>query len=239
MYPIRTGTILAIAVAVALVGASPAAAKRPRCWRDCRALMRHSCSFDFGSLFDHRRGSACDRRIVRDCRRNGPAACEQATACDRACQPISAQCNTATIAAAAFVCDYPFLRCEEHGAGYCTEAPTKNGCNRVVAEDHRRDATVVVTFGTNRLEFPACVLVSPGTTIRFEGVRPSDPPFGGEAPTVDPTSPFNGPYTLTGSARGFVLTTPGIFPYFHDESDGVYGPARVLTWGAVIVDDPE
>ncbi len=189
-----------------------------------------------------RRG--CRTHVRRDCREHGPAACQAAvdrgTACQRLCGDIQSQCEDAlgpSMLTEASCVAFASNRCEQHGADYCRAASTTvNGCNRVAAEDHRGEAAVTVSFSADDplLGFdysPECVLVSPGTTIDFEGPFAEAPLVGGIAPHVDPDSPFSRPPS-GGASREFVLPTPGAFPYFST----TFGDNWSLAWGAVLVD---
>jgi len=149
------------------------------------------------------------------------------------------QCESAVGEFVAPCVNFATNRCIMHGVPYCTAGETtQNGCNRVAAEDQRGEALVTVRFISDSTGYdyaPECILVSVGTTVRFEGDFGTEPLVGGLAPTPDPTSPFSPPVT-SGTTHDVVLHAAGMFPYF----GGDFGTAREafgLPWGAVIVDD--
>src|SRR5437867_3562765 len=77
-------TLLSIQASVV---ASPAS-RRQACRRACHALIRHGC---FGLLETR----ACRKRVLRQCREEGTAQCDQARACDESCSGIVMHCEEA------------------------------------------------------------------------------------------------------------------------------------------------
>jgi plastocyanin len=152
-----------------------------------RAQCRRACTpaIDACQAFGVRR-AACRRTIVRECRRHGTAWCTTATT-----TTVHTPSSTSTT---------------------LDPGPTRNGCNRAEAEDHRGDLLIVVAF-TPFDYAPECIRVSPGATVRFQGDFTSFPLIGGVVAEPDDTSPFMPP-TSTGRRKDFVLTEPGIFPYY-------------------------
>jgi plastocyanin len=153
--------------------------------------------------------------------------------CNRGCSALVEKCKVAGVRRSSCRRDVVRL-CRRLGVAYCEAADsTANGCNRVRAEDHRGESLVRVQFSPRRgrrdlFDYaPECILVSPGTTVRFEGRFDLAPLIGGTAPTPDPGSPFVP--TSTGETRDFVVTEPGIFPYYCPEF------VSFSMWGAVIV----
>lgn len=231
--------VLLVTLIALLPGAEATAAPvRALCRQACGALVAHSCVGLLGRV-NHR----CRRGILRRCRVAGPARCEEAQACDGSCGAIQAACWYALRggSASTLACkDFAFDRCQQHGVAYCLAATTTvNGCNRVAAEDHRGEPIVTVTFSTDPVAYdysPECIIVSVGAVVRFEGPFSLEPLVGGAAPNADPASPF-APTTSSGTARDFVLSTPGTFPYFGgDFGSGTQTGMFGLAWGAVIVD---
>lgn len=236
-----TSRVLIVLVAAVLSNVAATAmadsSTRRQCREMCSSLIQHGCR----SLFHVR--PRCRARILRQCRRQGPAACELSRVCTDSCTEIVGQCFEAKgSGAAAIACaGFAYDRCEEHGPEFCANASsTVNGCNRVAAEDHRGEAMVTVTCSRASVGYdyaPECIIVSAGATVRFEGPFAEEPLIGGQAPMPDPDSPFMPP-TTDGTARDFVLATPGVFPYFGGDFDATESSAIfALPWGAVIVDD--
>ena len=244
--PISIAGLLAVLCAT---GAVAAAARTPRrvCRRACRVLVRSRCAQLFGV------NGRCRAALLRQCRFEGTAQCDEARACSEDCDSIEMQCVNAAKptdesgaefgpVVAALCQGFVLGRCVEHGRAYCSALPTRNGCNAVAAEDHRGEPLVTVTFGVDEFAYdyaPECIRVSPGTTVRFQGSFADEPLVGGDAPIVDPMSPF-APETTSGTTRDFVLTQPGIFPYFGGDF-AQYPVVNLLgngglPWGAVIVD---
>jgi hypothetical protein len=229
-------TVLALAMGLACVGAVSAAAssKAQRCRIACHTLVRHACHNLFGT---NRR---CRARILDKCRSEGPELCESARACNRACGSLEADCHAVSTSV---LCDeFPFHRCLDLGTAYCEEPATVHGCNRIFAEDHRGEPVVTVLFSTDGIAYdyaPECIVVSPGTTVRFEGPFADEALVGGAVPTPDASSPFSPP-TTSGTSRDFVLSSPGTFPYFGGDFGTPIAPGFAgLPWGAVIVDDTD
>lgn len=231
---------LAMLVVGRQAGAAPHAAG---CRASCRALIRHECSGSFRFCFLPKIFRKTRATVLRQCRTDGPAACQLADACDRGCDAAAAQC-AAAIGASGGGSDrcnvVVFGQCEQHGTAYCASpSTTVNGCNPAAAVDRRSEPLVTVTFQPYVGYSPACVRVSIGTTVRFEGDFAAEPLVGGVAPDADPASPF-APGTSTGTAQEFVLTSAGTFGYFASD---IGTPPAVpfslpIPWGAVIV-EPE
>jgi plastocyanin len=228
----RTSLVLAALFACTAAAVPAAAASRAHaCRAACHTLVRHACHTFFGTR------APCRARILRRCRADGPALCDAARTCDRSCRPLEAECRQVSTS---FLCgEFPFHRCLDLGPAYCDDPATVHGCNRVFAEDHRREALVTVTFTTDGIAYdyaPECILVAPGTTVRFEGPFADEPLIGGTVPTPDPSSPFS-PTTVSGTSRDVVFASPGTYPYFGGDFSSPVAPGFAgLPWGAVIVD---
>ena len=227
------GSMFTLALLLACTGIPTLASPRVRhCQSTCRTLIQRGCPHAFSK-------ARCRNRILHQCRAGNADRCELAQACDRSCRPLEAECR---VAFESTICDdFAFRRCLYLGAAYCEDPTTVHGCNRLVAEDHRGETMVNATFtGEVAGDYAGrCILVSSGTTVRFEGSFADAPLVDGEAPTPDPSSPFFPP-TTTGTSRDFVLATPGIFPYFYAASATSGFPFLFgLPWGAVIVDDAD
>jgi plastocyanin len=231
---LRPWTSLLLALLACTAGAAPATAssKARACRTACHTLVRHACHTIFGT---QRR---CRARILRRCRTDGPAVCDAARACDRSCGALEADCRRVSTS---FLCgEFPFHRCLDLGTAYCEDPTTVHGCNRLFAEDHRGEPLVTVTFSSDGIAYdyaPECILVSPGTTVRFEGPFDQEPLIGGAVPSADPSSPL-APPTTSGTTRDVVFASAGIYPYFGGDfgSPPVPGFAG-LPWGAVLVDE--
>ena len=86
---------------------------------------------------------------------------------------------------------------------------------------------------------PECIVVSPGTTVRFEGPFSDLNLVGGRLPIPDTESPFD-PATTSETMKDFALITPGTFPYFGrpQGTPPAFPPwDYFLPWGAVIVEN--
>ena len=194
-------TALALVVLAGTAGAAPLATRRA-CRSACATLVERCHELGV-------RRVACRRQLVRRCVRVGLDAC------------------TVDDGASTTTTTFPF---ESTTTTTLDPGPTVHGCNRNEAEDHRGESLVVVQF----IPFdyaPECIVVSSGTTVRFEGDFRTFPLVGGEVPDEDPTSPFNPP-VRTGLSHDFVLTTSGIHPYFTE----VAWTVLFHMWGAVIVE---
>jgi len=245
-------TMIVLASAFAYAVTPAMATSRSACRRACRALIAHGCA----GVFDSSRH--CRARVLRQCRMDGTTQCDAAAVCTTSCSGVVSACESANGSAgqstnpfallAQGTCEnFGFSRCVEHGVQYCSAPGTRNGCNRLAAEDHRGEPLVTVAFSSDGVAYdyaPECILVSSGTTVRFHGFFfggsfADEPLVGGDAPTADPMSPFYPP-TTSGTVRDFVLTQSGTFPYFggdfgHFIESRPFGTG--LPWGAVIVDN--
>jgi plastocyanin len=170
--------------------------------------------------------------------------------CRRACRELIALCESS--GAKPPSCRHSAVReCRRRGLDWCTiettttmtpttttsttsttidPGPTRNGCNRIEAEDHRGEELVHVDFSPFDYA-PECIRVSPGTTVRFSGSFHTFPLIGGDISAPDPTSPF-APSTTSGYSKDFVLTEPGIYPYYTE----ILYSALFHMVGAVIVE---
>ncbi len=94
-----------------------------------------------------------------------------------------------------------------------------NGCLRATATDLSGLASTSVAFG-GALGFsysPACILVSVGTNVTFDGSFASHPLEGGTAVGFTLTPATSGPFipaTNTGATRTFTMGVAGTFPYY-------------------------
>lgn len=93
---------------------------------------------------------------------------------------------------------------------------TANGCEQATAEDRTGQGSVTIAFPT--LEYtPACVRVSAGTAVTFEGDLAMHPLVGGEyedgIKTPDDKSPIG---ASSGMTATFTLSDPGAYPYYCD-----------------------
>jgi plastocyanin len=89
-----------------------------------------------------------------------------------------------------------------------------NGCDPATAEDHTGQANVSIDFG-GALGFkyaPACIKVSPGTSVTFNGSFVSHPLAGGQGGVLDASSPIT--LTATGTTASFTLANAGTYPYY-------------------------
>jgi plastocyanin len=116
-------------------------------------------------------------------------------------------------------------------AGSDAGAPAINGCMRATALDMTSSAAAIVTFGTGGLTYtPACIVVSVGTSVTFNGNFSFHPLQGGTVVAGVLMPATSGPFvpaTSTGTTRTFVMTSAGTFPYycaFH----GGFGMAGVV-----------
>lgn len=207
------------------------------CVSCCDARVAEDCALS-DSPFD-RAGRGCRRGILNDCRDrdSGLAACAaaeaRAQACRETCGPIVSQCERTEYDACS---DLVWSRCRDKGTRYCdAAAETVNGCNRVFAMDLRGTSLVEVRLeGIKSLSLdfaPECILVSPGTVVRFTGPFESVPLVGGVAPNPAPDGPF-ATATTTGSSKDVAFPDPGTFPYFALGHTALFE----IAWGAVIVD---
>jgi plastocyanin len=180
----RRTSIAALVAAAALLVPSPSQARpsRAECRRACGELIALCEAQGAKPAF-------CRRSAVRQCRRLGLDWCTVETTTTMVVTTTTSTTST-TIDA----------------------GPTRNDCNRVVAEDHRGEALVYVEF-TAFDYAPECIRVSPGTTVRFSGNFRAFPLIGGDVAEPDPASPF-APPTTEGIHADFVLSEPGIYPYY-------------------------
>jgi plastocyanin len=110
----------------------------------------------------------------------------------------------------------------------------ENGCDPATATDMTGQANVTINFGgTLGLVFvPACLKVTAGTMVTFEGDFTMHVLTGGVVAngvaTPDPNSPIKQPATSAGSAE-FTLSTPGSYPFYCavHYSLGMYGAVYV------------
>jgi plastocyanin len=93
--------------------------------------------------------------------------------------------------------------------------PDLNDCSKSTATVKTGQAVVTVTFGgTAGMAYsPACLIVSTGTSVVFEGSFSFHPLAGGEAGSPDADSPFTPP-TTSGSSAPFTLATPGAYGFY-------------------------
>lgn len=86
--------------------------------------------------------------------------------------------------------------------------PLVNGCSLGTAMDMKSMNSVTLTW-----DFPhaKCVIVSPGTTVTWNGTFADHPLDGGVSPTEDPTSPIQ---ASSGTTFQVVLSDVADYPYF-------------------------
>src|SRR5262249_55429634 len=83
----RHSGLTAIALTMIALARGPAGATPITVGRQaCGALFSHSCGLHAGG---------CRRHILKRCRRDGPAECQQAQACEDSCESIRAECRSA------------------------------------------------------------------------------------------------------------------------------------------------
>ncbi len=87
-------------------------------------------------------------------------------------------------------------------------------CTLATAENRLNDAVVILTW-TN--PHNRCILVSPGTTITWNGDFTSHPLRGGVSPQTDNSNPISAAQAAGGSV---VLNTVGDYPYFCNIHNG-------------------
>jgi hypothetical protein len=177
-------TSIAATVLLLSSATSNARPSRAECRRSCRELI-------FLCEEGGAKAAFCRRSAVRECRRRGLEWCVVETTTTMVV-PTTTSTTTTTI----------------------DPGPTRNDCNRVVAEDHRGEGLVDVEFVPFDYA-PECIRVSPGTTVRFSGSFATFPLIGGETEDADPSGPF-APPTTNGLHKDFLLTEPGIFAYHTD-----------------------
>lgn len=91
-----------------------------------------------------------------------------------------------------------------------------HGCTEATATDMTGMAAVTITDTSGwAVPHSACIVVSAGTVVTWEGNFTAHPLVGGETPTTDDSSIV----TINGSADGMVpvditFDTAGTFPYF-------------------------
>jgi plastocyanin len=101
-----------------------------------------------------------------------------------------------------------------------------NGCTLGSAQDRTGQAQVSVPFGGG-LGFaysPACLLVSTGTQVTFQGTFSSHPLAGGtvngSTEMPDAGSPFM-PVTSTGPSKAFTLPVAGDYGFYCDNHGAI------------------
>ncbi len=83
-----------------------------------------------------------------------------------------------------------------------------HGCSLDSAEDRTGETEVVLAWG---IPHNRCVIVSPGTTVTWNGSLQSHPLAGGVSPNKDAASPISSANDNIGSV---VFNTDGTYPYF-------------------------
>jgi plastocyanin len=108
-----------------------------------------------------------------------------------------------------------------------------NGCNPATTPNYGGMASVNIAFqGTGNTYVPPCIRVDVGTTIVLNGNFSAHPTEGGKVvqgvTQYDPTSPFS-PATTSGSTKSYVMTSPGMYPYYciPHAGGGMYGAVFV------------
>jgi len=92
--------------------------------------------------------------------------------------------------------------------------PDLNGCAKATAQDDTGQASVTITFGVGGYTFsPACLVVSAGTKLVFEGTFSFHPLVGGSDGVPDAASPFE-PMTASGTSAEFTVTEPGAYGFY-------------------------
>ena len=93
-----------------------------------------------------------------------------------------------------------------------------NGCMGTSARDETGSATVTITdISAWEVPHSACIIVSQGTAVTWQGNFDEHPLVGGTSPLMDPGSPV----TQAGSTSGtddatITFSATGVFPYFCD-----------------------
>jgi plastocyanin len=101
----------------------------------------------------------------------------------------------------------------------CVAEVQVNGCDNATAENHIGESKVTVTFGgaLGDAYKPACIIVSPATSLVFNGDFSMHPLQGGTvangALTPDPQSIFN-PVTAQGQTKTFVPSMAVTYPFY-------------------------
>jgi plastocyanin len=195
--------LLAIAVVMLLAPAGDAISLRRQCRLECGDAIE-AC------VRAGKKRPRCRRQVLKRCRRRGLATCVPAG--------LPGSTTTTTQAGETSTTTTP----GGGGGTTTTTLPMVNGCDQ--ATDLRHQATVEVHFQSYSYD-PACFIVSPGTTVTFDGDFTFHPLRGGVVAdgvqTPDPASPFE-PGTSTGTSKSFVLSEAGTRP-FYCEAHGVIG----------------
>jgi len=88
-----------------------------------------------------------------------------------------------------------------------------NGCAPTAAEDHTADSNVMISFPTGGLMYsPACIKISAGSSVTFNGSFTNHPLSPGLDGVPDPTSPITA--TATGTTATFTFPNAGAFGYY-------------------------
>jgi len=100
-----------------------------------------------------------------------------------------------------------------------------NGCTLAMAKDMTNQKQVVISdISQWSFGHQACVLVTPGTQVQWEGNFTTHPLAGGESGKPDPMSPISKAMVNASTAAALIPTDAGkAYPYFCSKHTGMQG----------------
>ena len=191
----------------------------------------------------------CKRRVLRQCRREGPTTCTVTTTSSETSTTGEGQ-TTTTAPSGATTTSAPSGSTTTSPGATTTTGPSDtttttpdatttttlevHGCTVANAQDARGPAADRTVTFANYAYTPRCLRIVAGQTVTFSGAFGSHPLVGGAVengvPTADPSSPI--PVTTSGTTQDVPLPDAGVFPYFC----GIHGGPPLEMEGAIFVD---